>query len=107
MGPDSAVATTSSARRVSLIAGVLYLLTFVSLPSIALYRSVKGTNYVLGTGPDTPAIVGGLLEIVVALAGIATAVVLFPLLRRQNEAHHNPGCSRGLNPPVSRRQRAM
>ena len=22
-------------------------------------------------------------------------------------AHHNPGCSRGLNPPVSRRARAM
>ncbi|WP_425307674.1 N-6 DNA methylase [Ammonicoccus fulvus] len=24
-----------------------------------------------------------------------------------NPAHHNPGCSRGLNPPVSRRARAM
>ncbi len=24
-----------------------------------------------------------------------------------NAAHHNAGCSRGLNPPVSRRQRAM
>ena len=77
---------TSPHRRVSLTAGVLYLLTFVSIPSIALYRSVKGANYVLGEGPDNSAIVGGLLEIVVALAGIGTAVVLFPILKKQNES---------------------
>ena len=75
-----------SHRKVSLTAGVLYLITFVSIPSIALYRSVKGANYVLGNGPDTPAIFGGLLEIVVALAGIGTAVVLFPVLKKQNES---------------------
>ena len=46
---------------------------------------MKGANYVLGSGPDTPAIVGGLLEIIVALAGIATAVILFPILKKQNE----------------------
>jgi hypothetical protein len=35
----------SSHRRVSLTAGILYLLTFVSLPTLALYNSVKGVNY--------------------------------------------------------------
>ncbi len=42
-----------SHRRVSLTAGILYLLTFVSLPNLALYNSVKGANYVVGPGPDT------------------------------------------------------
>jgi hypothetical protein len=76
----------SSDRKISLAAGVAYVLTFVSIPTLALYNSVKGTNYVLGSGPDTAAIVGGLLEITVALAGIATAVILFPLLKKQNES---------------------
>jgi hypothetical protein len=75
----------SSQRRISLAAGIAYLLTFVSIPSIALYHSVKGANYVLSSGSDTAAIVGGILEIIVALAGIATAVILFPILKKQNE----------------------
>ena len=72
-------------RKTSLAAGVLYLLTFVSIPTLALYGPVKGANYILGAGPDTAALVGALLEIVVALAGMGTAVALFPVLKRQNE----------------------
>jgi len=79
-------AVTSTHRQVSLTAGVLYLLTFVSIPTLALYGPVKGANYVLGSGPDTAAVIGGVLEIVVALAGIATAVTLFPMLKRRNES---------------------
>jgi len=73
-------------RSISRAAGIAYLLTFVSIPTLALYNGVKGANYVLGPGPDTAAIVGGLLEIIVGLAGIATAVILFPVLKRQNES---------------------
>ena len=72
-------------RRIALAAGIAYVLTFVSIPTLALYDSVKSTNYILGSGSDNPAIIGGLLEIIVALAGIATAVILFPLLKKQNE----------------------
>jgi hypothetical protein len=79
-------AVTPAHRRVSLTAGVLYVLTFVSIPTLALYGPVKGANYVLAPGPDTAVIVGGLLEIVVALAGIATAVTLFPILKQRNES---------------------
>jgi hypothetical protein len=75
----------SSQRKTALVAGVLYLLTFVSIPTLALYGQVKGANYILGAGPDTAAIIGGVLEIIVALAGIGTAVVLFPVLKKQNE----------------------
>jgi hypothetical protein len=79
-------ASMSSLRKTSLVAGVFYLLTFVSIPTLALYSSVRGPNYILGPGPDTPAIIGGILEIIVALAGIGTAVVLYPVLRKQNKS---------------------
>jgi len=72
-------------RKTSIAAGVLYLLTFVSIPTLALYGPVKGANYILGAGPDTGALIGALLEIIVALAGMGTAVALFPVLKRQNE----------------------
>ena len=75
----------SSQRRISLAAGIAYVFTFVSIPSISLYSSVKGANYVLSSGSNTSALIAGILEIVVALAGIATAVILFPILKKQNE----------------------
>jgi hypothetical protein len=75
-----------SHRKISLTAGLLYLLTFVSIPSLALYTSAKSTNYILGSGSDNPAIIAGVLEIIIALAGIGTAVVLFPILKKQNES---------------------
>jgi len=79
------VTSLSSQRKISLAAGVLYLLTFVSIPTLAIYGPVKSENYILGSGPDTSAIIGGILEIIVALAGIGTAVVLFSVLKKQNE----------------------
>ncbi len=76
----------SSLRKTALAAGILYLLTFVSIPTLALYAQVRhDPTYILGSGPDTAVLVGGMLEIIVALAGIGTAVVLFPVLKRQNE----------------------
>ncbi len=80
-----AATTGVSTRKIALAAGILYLLTFVSIPTLSLYEKVHETNYVIGSGPDTAVIVGGILEIIVALAGIGTAVVLFPMLKKQNE----------------------
>jgi hypothetical protein len=76
----------SSLRKYSLAAGVFYLLTFVSIPTLALYRSVRGPNFVVSAGPDAPVIVGVLLEMIVALAGIGTAAALYPVVRRQGPA---------------------
>jgi hypothetical protein len=73
-------------RKYSLAAGVFYLLTFVSIPTLGLYRGVRGPNFVVGAGPDSPVILGVLLEMVVALANIGTAVALYPVLKRQGEA---------------------
>lgn len=73
-------------RRVSLTAGILYILTFVSIPTIVLYGPAHDPNFIVGNSNDNAIIAGGLLEIVVALAGIATAIVLFPVLKKQNES---------------------
>ena len=78
-------APVSALRKTALVAGVLYLLTFVSIPTLALYGSIHAPNYITGSGPDTAAIIGGLLEIIVALAGIGTAIALYPVLRKQSE----------------------
>ncbi len=73
-------------RKISLTAGLLYILTFVSVPTLVIYGPVKSAGYILGGGPDTSAIIGGILEVIVGLAGISTAVVLFPILKKQNES---------------------
>jgi len=76
----------TASRKIALAGGIFYILTFVSVPQFALYATVRNPNYMVGTGPDTGVIIGGILEIIVALAGIATAVALFPALKRQNES---------------------
>ena len=77
----------NSLRKTALIAGVIYLITFISIPTLALYGPVRNDpNYIVGPGPDTPVIISGVLEIIVALACIGTAVVLYPVVKRQNEA---------------------
>jgi hypothetical protein len=38
----------SPLRRTALVAGVLYLLTFVSIPTLALYGPVRDPNYIVG-----------------------------------------------------------
>ncbi len=78
--------STDPLRRTSRAAGILYLLTFVSIPTLALYNPVReNADFVLGAGSDTGVLVAGLSEVVVALAGIGTAVVLFPIAKRQSE----------------------
>ena len=84
--PDRVRKSMPASRKISLAGGVFYLLTFVSIPQFVLYASVRNPNYIVGPGPDTGIILGGILELIVALAGIGTAVALFPAVRRQNES---------------------
>ena len=79
-------ASSDPLRRTSRAAGILYLLTFVSIPTLALYNPVReNADFVLGAGSDTGVLVAALSEVVVALAGIGTAIVLFPVVKRQSE----------------------
>lgn len=77
--------TLDSNRKTSLTAGILYLLTFVSIPTLSLYDVIRDPNYMLASGPNTSVIVGGILEIIVALTCIGSAVALYPVLKKQNE----------------------
>ena len=75
-----------STRKTALVAGVFYLITFISIPTLALYGPVKNhRDWILSSGSHTGVLVGGFLEVIVALAGIGTAVTLYPVVKRQNE----------------------
>ena len=77
---------TDPLRRTSRAAGILYLVTFVSVPTLMVFQPVRdGAEFVLGTGSTTGVLWGSFSEVVVALAGIGTAVVLFPVTRRVSE----------------------
>jgi hypothetical protein len=72
-------------RTNSLVAGAFYLLTFVSIPTLALYAPARDPSFIVGAGPDGGILIGAILETIVALAGIGTAVALFPVVKRQHE----------------------
>ena len=68
--------------------GVLYLITFVtSIPGLLLYETVlrHPVSYVAGTGHDRQVLFGVLLELLLIVANVGTAVVIFPIVRRQSE----------------------
>jgi uncharacterized protein DUF4386 len=74
-------------RKTALVAGVLYLITFISsIPAVFLLGPVlSNPNYIVGAGADTQVIGGAFLDLVNAIACIGTAVALFSVVRRQNE----------------------
>jgi hypothetical protein len=58
---------------------VFYVITFVAIPALLLIWPVlTGPNYILSNGVDSRILLGCVLDIVVALTGIGTAVALFP-----------------------------
>jgi len=69
------------------LAGLLFLATFVtSIPAVLLYNDVLNeTHFVLHAGNDTQILFGALLEMLLIVANIGTALVLFPILKRQDE----------------------
>ena len=56
-----------SSRKISLLAGFFYLLTFVSIPTLAIYAPLKSTNYILSQTSDISASIGAISEITVIL----------------------------------------
>ena len=76
-------------RRTAFVAGLLFVITFVaSIPAaLALYTVVLDhPDYIGGAGADSRIALGALLEMILIVANIGTAVVLFPILKRQNES---------------------
>ena len=68
-------------QQIARVFGVLYLITFAtSIPALFVFYApvLEDPRYILGAGADTRVQFGAFLEIVTAIAGIGTAVVLFP-----------------------------
>ena len=67
---------------------MFFVITFVvSIPALLLCEPLlKHSNYILGSGADTSVALGALLEILPAIANIATAVVLYPIVKRQSQS---------------------
>jgi hypothetical protein len=69
--------------------GILFIITFVVSipPAFFLYKPLLNhTGYIIGAGADMRVTLGALLEVILVIANIATAIVLFPILKRQSEA---------------------
>jgi hypothetical protein len=77
----------TSTRKIALIAGVLFLITFVvSIAAVILYAPVlHPAKYILGAGADTRVRFGAVCELILIIANIGSAVVLFPILKGQHE----------------------
>jgi len=68
--------------------GVLFLITFVtSIPAALLYQTVLAdpAAYIGGGGTDTQIYLAALLEFLLIIANVGTAVVLYPIAKRQSE----------------------
>ncbi len=78
----------TSSRKTALVVGVLFILTFItSIAGVFAYGPVlTDPHYVTGAGADTGVFVGAFLELFLIITNIGCAVVLFPLLKKQNEA---------------------
>src|SRR4028119_2105743 len=76
-----------NAQEVGRVFGVLYLITFVTaIPAFFFYVPVlDDPRYIVGAGADTSVSLGAFLELILIIANIGTAVVLYPILKRQNE----------------------
>ena len=74
-----------TSRKTALVAGIIYLLTFVSIPTLSLYSPLRTMDYVTGADSDASVVIGCILEIIVGLGCIGSAVVLYPVLKRQNQ----------------------
>lgn len=75
-------------RKTSLIFGLYFAGTFIfSIPALFFYDPVlHDANFVLGGVFDTRTSMGALFEILTAICNIATAIVIFPIVKRVSES---------------------
>jgi hypothetical protein len=75
-------------QRNARIFGVLFIITFItSIGALALFQSILDdpAGYIAGGGKDNQIYLGAFLEFFLIIANVGTAVVLYPIARRQNE----------------------
>jgi hypothetical protein len=75
-------------QTIARVFGVLFLITFItSIPAVFVFYApvLADPRYIVGAGTGTSVQWGAFLEMILIIANIGTAVVVFPILRRQNE----------------------
>ena len=80
----------SYSRKLALATGIFFVITIIaSIPAAFVFYApvLNNPDYIVGAGgPDTRVFWGAFLEMITALACIGTAVALFPIVKKQNEA---------------------
>jgi Domain of unknown function (DUF4386) len=75
-------------QRAARLFGVLFIITFLtSIPAALLFQPVLNdpAGYLAGDGQDSQIRLGAFLEFLLIIANVGTAVVLYPIARRQNK----------------------
>ena len=75
-------------QKIARVTGVLFLITYItSIPAFFVFYPpvLDDPRYIVGGGADTSVSLGAFLELVLIIANIGTAVVLWPVLKRVNE----------------------
>jgi hypothetical protein len=76
-------------QKIARLTGVLFVITYItSIPAaLVLYVPVlDNPNYIVGGGgADSGVALGALLELILIIANIGTAIVLYPVVKRVNE----------------------
>jgi len=83
-----AATNADSLRKTAMVTGVLFVITFIaSIPALFIFYApvLHDPAYIVGAGADSSVYWGALLELLLIIANVGTAVVLFPILKRQNE----------------------
>ncbi len=76
----------TSLRKTAFVAGLLYLITYLAIPTVALYGpALDDPTFIASAGNSTGILWAAVLELIVAFAIVGTGVALFPVLKRQNE----------------------
>ena len=74
-------------QRVARVFGVLFVITFLtSIPAVLLFQPVLDdpAGYIAGGGKVNQIYLGVLLEFLLIISNVGTAVALYPIARRQN-----------------------
>jgi hypothetical protein len=87
-GDGAMIATQQTERKLAFVAGLLLIITYLtSIPPFLYHYApvVNDPSYIVGAGADTRVTWGAFLELLLIVANIGSAVVLFPILKRVSE----------------------
>jgi uncharacterized protein DUF4386 len=85
--PTSDRAVHDPTRNHARAAGIFYLITFAaSLPAFVLIGGAVNPDLTIAGGHDTELLWSGMLDFVNAVAGVGSAVALYPIVKRQNQS---------------------